>query len=119
LIQRSAASIGQILSLELRDLQVRLYRQGPAIYAEQTLLAWGRADAAVDAPAWLAALTLPGRWTAPKLPVGGTDIIALGVQPGPRVGRILTAFEGWWTAAGFPADPVLAAKRLAEITHVN
>lgn len=118
-LQRAAASIREPFSLAVPDLQRRLYGHGRAVYSEQTLLGWSRADAAPDDPAWLAALTLPSRWTAPKLPVGGADVVALGVPPGPRIGRILATFEMWWMATGFTdAGDVIAAK-LAEITHVN
>jgi poly(A) polymerase len=118
-LQRAAAAIHHTTSLALPELQRRLYHQGPAVYAEQTLLAWSRADVAADDAAWHAALTLPSRWTAPKLPVGGAAVVALGVAPGPRIGRILAAFETWWIAAGFPSEADLITRKLAEITHVN
>jgi poly(A) polymerase len=35
-------------------------------------------------------------WEAPRLPVSGDDILALGVPPGPRVGELLSAIEAWW-----------------------
>ena len=41
---------------------------------------------------------------APSLPVGGHDLAALGVEAGPRTGRLLKAFEDEWIAADFPAD---------------
>ena len=40
----------------------------------------------------------------PKSPVGGKDIVALGVAEGPRVGEILRAFDRLWEEAGFPSD---------------
>ena len=39
-----------------------------------------------------------------KPPVGGKDIVALGVAEGPRVGEILRRFEQLWEEAGFPSD---------------
>ena len=38
---------------------------------------------------------LPDRWTAPKFPLGGRDIIGAGVR-GPAVGELLRAVEAWW-----------------------
>ena len=49
-------------------------------------------------------MTLPERWTAPQLPVLGADVVALGVAPGPGVGRVVADFKEWWIAAGFPSD---------------
>jgi poly(A) polymerase len=119
LLERAGAAMGQPVSLSPADRKAQLYREGTTVYSGQTLLAWARSGSASNAPDWCAALTLPSRWIAPKLPVGGAEVIALGVQPGPRIGRILAAFETWWIAAGFPADPELTATRLAEITRVN
>jgi poly(A) polymerase len=118
-LQRAGTTIRQQFSLAHADLQRRLYQRGHDIFSEQTLLAWARSGAKPDDPNWTNALNLPGRWIAPRLPVGGADLVALGLPPGPRIGVILAAFEAWWIAAGFPSDRQLIAKRLAEITHVN
>ena len=39
-----------------------------------------------------------------KSPVGGKDVVALGVAEGPRIGEILRAFDRLWQEAGFPSD---------------
>jgi poly(A) polymerase len=119
LLQRAGTSVGQPFSLAMADVQQRLYLRGHAIYSEQTLLAWARSGAGPDDANWTNAFNLAGRWIAPKLPVGGADVLALGIAPGPRIGLIIAAFEAWWIAAGFPSDQKLIAARLAEITHVN
>jgi len=41
-------------------------------------------------------------WTPPRLPIGGGQLIALGVPEGPAVARTLRAIEDAWEAAGFP-----------------
>ncbi len=41
---------------------------------------------------------------APISPVGGKDILALGVAPGPRVGKILETFHRLWGEAGCPSE---------------
>jgi len=50
-------------------------------------------------------------WTAPRLPLSGGDLIAMGLPAGPLVARTLYDVESDWIAAGFP--PVDAAKALA------
>ncbi len=42
-------------------------------------------------------------WTAPKLPIGGGELVALGVPPGPDVARLLRVMEDRWVEASFPA----------------
>ncbi len=41
-------------------------------------------------------------WTAPKLPIGGGELVSLGVPPGPDVARLLRVVEDGWVAEGFP-----------------
>jgi poly(A) polymerase len=123
ILERAAERIGIVTDLSEAALQRRLYALGPTTYGQDILLAWADSQAAPVDAAWSVALTLPGRWAVPKLPVGGADVIGLGVPPGPQIGRIIAAFEAWWVDAGFPVEPGLLARRLseigAEITHVN
>lgn len=41
-------------------------------------------------------------WTIPRLPVSGSDLLRLGVTPGPAVGELLAALETWWVDNDFP-----------------
>jgi poly(A) polymerase len=50
------------------------------------------------------AVSLQG-WARPSFPLGGGDLIAMGLKPGPVVAATLQAAERDWIAAGFPADP--------------
>jgi poly(A) polymerase len=54
-------------------------------------------------------------WTPPRLPVGGREIAALGIAPGPETGRLLKAFEAAWIAADFPTSG--HAQRLARLAR--
>lgn len=58
-----------------------------------------RALLAGDAAATCAALA---GWTPPRLPLGGGDLIAMGLPEGPAVARTLRAVEDQWVAEGFP-----------------
>lgn len=50
-------------------------------------------------------------WDIPDFPVGGKDLLALGVQPGPAVAKMLAAIRERWIAAGFP--PSAQAQEIA------
>jgi len=41
-------------------------------------------------------------WPVPRMPVGGREVAALGVAPGPETGALLKAFEAAWVAEDFP-----------------
>jgi hypothetical protein len=55
---------------------------------------------------------------APMFPLQGRDLTALGIPPGPRIGKILTAVRAWWLANGCTADHE-ACRHQAMITTVR
>ncbi|MBV1797333.1 CCA tRNA nucleotidyltransferase [Siccirubricoccus sp. G192] len=85
-----------------------------------------RAGALLAKLAWLAeARGVAGDWAGfrarvadrPRLdlPVQGRDVLALGVPPGPAVGRRLAALRAWWKAGGCNADRASCLERLREL----
>ena len=64
-------------------------------------------------------LALPAAWKAPRPPFGGKDIARLGVEPGPRVGRILARAEQAWIDEGFPDNRELRQAILADAVRVT
>jgi poly(A) polymerase len=92
-----------------------LYRHGEAAYRERVLLAWARAGDAADSEAWRHRMSLPQRWPAPRFPLKGADVLALGIPAGPRVGELLRALEDWWIAGDFAADESGLRARLSAL----
>ena len=61
-----------------------------------------------------------GTWHAPRLPIGGGELIKRGLHPGPVVARTLRTIERKWVEAGFPGGDELddiVAKALAAPTE--
>jgi len=86
-----------------------IYQLGQVLYADRLLLA-------IDTPGdWRAALDMARAWTPPELPVGGRDALALGLAPGPQVGKLMEAVERWWIEGDFSAD---RAACLAELERL-
>jgi poly(A) polymerase len=84
-----------------------LYRLGAEATRDLLLLdaAVRAADGApVDRDHLQACLGEIDSWQPKRLPVDGRDVKALGVPPGPRIKRLLTALEDWWIARGFAPD---------------
>ena len=97
--QEPLPDLGATPSERARDL----HRLGAERYADLIRLA--AADAEGDVGAALAdALAAAAVWQPKRLPVGGDDILALGVPAGPRVGALLAALEAWWVAHDFVPD---------------
>lgn len=67
------------------------YRIGPESAADRLLLAGQSADARTIV-----------KWTPPRMPIGGGEVISRGVTEGPDVARTLRRIEDAWEAAGFP-----------------
>jgi poly(A) polymerase len=103
------------LSVAEAEARVALYRLGPEAYRERVLTAWARSGGPPDGEAWLARLALPERWQAPTFPLGGADVLAQGVPPGPRIGELLRALEAWWIAGDFGADAAMLRAKLREL----
>ena len=55
---------------------------------------------------------IAAQWIPRSFPATGADVLALGVSPGPAVGRILAAAEEWWIGAGFEPDKVAVRERM-------
>jgi poly(A) polymerase len=49
----------------------------------------------------------------PVFPLEGRDVLALGLPPGPEVGRLLRAVRTWWMAGGCIADAEACRAELA------
>jgi poly(A) polymerase len=92
-----------------------LYRLGPESFRRATRLAWARSGASQSDPDWRARALLPDRWKAPMMPFTGSDVLALGITPGPAVGDILQGFESWWIENDFPSDAEQRSKLLKEL----
>jgi poly(A) polymerase len=90
-----------------------LYRCGPERYGDLALLL--AADGKLKAATLRRLLDLAETWKIPIFPLGGDDVTALGIAPGPRVGRLLAAVRRWWEDGDFAADRVACLARLKEI----
>jgi len=101
------------------DAKTYLYHHGPEVFHDALLFAWSRAQVSAGDTAWRQRFALTDRWKAPQFPITGSDVLDLGVPPGPAVGRILGTLENWWASEGFPDDPERLKRRLSEIAKVT
>ena len=95
--------------------KMHLYAHGAGRYRDRILLAWAQSGDPADNASWRERLALPDRWPPPKFPLGGADVMAVGVAAGPRVGELLRALEAWWITGGFTADEGALQAKLREL----
>lgn len=81
-----------------------LYAIGWQAFVDRLRLA--QAGQAGNPEALIAALD---GWRRPVLPISGKDVVALGVEAGPRVSEILKAVEAWWINNDFPEEAAVRA----------
>jgi poly(A) polymerase len=94
-------------TVEPEPPEILAYRIGAEAAADRILLGDGDPRSA----SFLAG------WQRPRLRIGGGDLIALGLEPGPVVARTLQAIEREWAEAGFP--PEGAVQREMARRHVD
>lgn len=93
----------------------RLYRITPPVF-DAVAVAAAEAVAAGTAPETLSRWLAAARdWQPPVFPLDGQDAIALGVEPGPELGRLLAAAEDWWVEQGFAPDAAACRAKLQEL----
>jgi poly(A) polymerase len=92
-----------------------LYAAGAAAYRDGILLSWARSGASPDDPSWRHRYASPERWQPPRFPLGGDDVMALGIPAGPSVGKLLRDVESWWIAGDFVADETALRAKLREL----
>ena len=102
----------EILTRDLtrRALRMLLYRFGPEQIRGHVLITW--TDWIEDETVWEEILETAAAWERPTFPVTGADVLALGVEPGPKVGRLLAAVETWWMEQDFQPDRTAALAKL-------
>jgi poly(A) polymerase len=88
-----------------------VYHLGVERYRDLVLL---RAAETGEIERVAALLALAESACPPPFPLKGRDVTALGVPPGPEVGRLLAAVEAWWEEGDFRAD---RAACLAEVAR--
>jgi len=106
-----------VIAFDTPDPEVRqiVWRRGAPASRDHLLLAFAEAVPTSSAPQWISRLHLIDTWRAPTFPITGDDILSLGVEAGPRVGRVRKAFEDWWLDQDFPDDRQAALDRLRQI----
>ena len=53
---------------------------------------------------WMSLADLAMGWTPPEFPLSGKDLKAAGVEPGPKMGKVLEALKALWVRSNFTAD---------------
>lgn len=112
------------------DAEPRLIRRalrhlGSATVRDLALLTWADELAAVGrlphprTEGWIAIIEAADAWTLTTFPLRGRDALALGVEPGPRVGELLRAVEAWWEDNDYRPDRLACSEKLQALIETS
>jgi poly(A) polymerase len=101
-------------SLLPREARQLLYRLGRQCFLDQMLLRWSDAQRDSQDGNWRKLLKLAESWKKPELPIDGRDVMAKGIDEGPKIGTTLRALEEEWIEADFAPDRRALLRRLNE-----
>ncbi len=113
----AAHADGMTGTLDARGRRRLLYRLGRETFTDLAYLGWSREPERKNA--WRRHLRAAREWTAPALPVGGADVLALEAPPGPAVGRTLGEVERWWIDGDFRADREACLRKLRQVVKAG
>jgi poly(A) polymerase len=104
---------------ELKEEDLSLLRalqhEGPDVAAAALVLAWSGGERCPTRARQDQLLRRVRQWERKKFPLTGNDLLALGVGPGPEVGRLLRLVEDWWLGEGRVPDREACLRELARI----
>jgi len=101
----------------LDDLQTALYQDGIVAVQDRAALTWAESGDALQK--WTSVFETMRDYQRPTFPIGGTDVLNLGVSAGPRVGQLLTATETWWITQDFQPDRDGCLRHLIKVTQTK
>ena len=113
-----AVRLARAVPADLDERGARRLLQASGAEAHRDALLLARAEGRLAADRFATAFALPEHWPVPRLPIGGRDLVRLGLTGGPKVGRLLAQVEAKWIASDFAAsrEELLAevAREIAE-----
>lgn len=97
-----------------RESRAAIYRLGADAFRDAVLLRAARPRRQDTPTDWRGLWSFAAEWTIPRFPLGGGDVLGMGVRPGPDVGALLHDVEEWWIANDFAADRDALLARLQQ-----
>jgi poly(A) polymerase len=79
------------------DVRVAIYRSGAQVVKDLAVLGWADGGGA----RWKDILRQADSWPVPVFPLSGSDLLAVGREPGPMLGQALRTAEEAWIASDF------------------
>ena len=105
--------------LSIRESRKKLYRIGIENFQNLLILNWIKDQNIKNDLNWHALYEVAQSFEKPIFPFGAIDVIKMGIQEGPLVGKILDELEEWWIDNDFIEDEHSIFERLKAICLSN
>ena len=91
-----------------------LYLYGAEAFTDQAYLRWAESGGRPTDTLFATLIERARTYVRPVFPLTGDDVLALGIERGPRVGELLSLVEKWWMEGGFAAGRDACLAKLTE-----
>ena len=101
--------------LSIKESRAKLYRLGIEKFQDFVILNWIKDSNQKNDLNWHTLYEVAKNFEQPKFSFGANDIIRMGIEEGPLVGKILSELEEWWIDSDFIDDEYSIFERLKAI----
>ena len=101
--------------LSIKESRAKLYRLGIEKFQDFVILNWIKDSNQKNDLNWHTLHEVAKNFEQPKFSFGANDIIRMGIEEGPLVGKILSELEEWWIDSDFIDDEYSIFERLKAI----
>ena len=81
-----------------------IYFAGKQVVIDRARVRAAGENDALMSSRWMSFADLAMGWTPPEFPLTGKDLKTAGVEPGPKMGKVLDALKALWVRSNFTAD---------------
>ena len=105
--------------LSMKEVRYLLYKLGKSDFQNQIIINWSRDTQNKNEVNWRSLYEVANNWTKPNFEISSKDVINMGIEQGPMVGRIMSEVEDWWAENDFIDDKFSLIERLKAIVQAQ
>ena len=77
----------------MKEVRYLLYKLGKSEFQNQIIINWSRDTQNKNEVNWRSLYEVANNWTKPNFEISSKDVINMGIEQGPMVGRIMSEVE--------------------------
>lgn len=105
--------------LSMKEVRFLLYKIGVSNFKNQIILNWVRDVQNKNEVNWRSLYEMANAWERPEFEMKAKDVLGMGIDEGPLVGKILNELEEWWAENDFIDDKFSLIERLKAICQAH